>query len=225
MGKIAFIGIDPSINSTGISVRFCHKTDNNDIIEDSVKFYILKPDTKETTKTGKTKSPLSAKEIDAEKRNSDILKYLTYYKVLQKDSDSTEERELCKTQTFIHIIDAIKQLIIETMIVTDEIYICIEGISYGSSIRTVSVFDLAGLNYLIRFTILNILNGDGTYMQIVPPTSIKKFATGKGNANKDLVIEVFNGIYGKLNIPKVDDIADAFFMSRLAQRYYEKEHL
>ena len=47
----------------------------------------------------------------------------------------------------------------------------------------------------------------------MPPTEVKKFATGIGNCSKDAVINVFSSIFPNLlKIPKIDDIADSWFI-------------
>lgn len=215
---IAFIGIDPSINSTGVTVRLV-EYDNDVPREQAIRFYILKPDTHEVTKTGKIKSPLTNNEKEAQK-NIPELEYVLYNKIiLDKNTQDTSLIEKFKTFNLIEIANTILHII--ELYKVDEYYICIEGISYGSSIRTVSVFDLAGLNYLIRST---IFNKEYKHLYIIPPTGVKKFATGKGNAKKEVVVSMFEQLFSHLNIPKVDDIADAFFMSRMAQRLYEQEH-
>ena len=96
-----------------------------------------------------------------------------------------------------------------------ESFIVIEGISYGSSIRTKSVFDLAGLNYLIRYKLIKAF--DHSKFTIIPPSELKKFTTGKGNANKDTIVALFQLLYPNLSVPKLDDIADAYFMSNYAK--------
>lgn len=216
--RYAFIGIDPSINSTGVVTRISGVVNGQRTIL-GTNFYILKPDTHEVTKTGKTKSPLTKAEEEAQTKNQEYLKYVLYDKILiDKKNQDPILVEHNKTTNFINIVNKILEII--DSLEADKIYICIEGISYGSAGRTMSVFDLAGLNYMIRSSILN-KGYDNLY--ITPPTVIKKFASGKGNANKEVMIELFNAIYGYMNIPKADDIADAFFMSRYAQRICEKE--
>ena len=72
-----FIGIDPSINSTGIVIRLCDKS----LREKWSKYYILKGDTHELTKkTNKPKSPLSKAELEAQKRY-DNFNYILYDKI------------------------------------------------------------------------------------------------------------------------------------------------
>ena len=119
----------------------------------------------------------------------------------------------------ISLIDAIYNTIINVMqqYIDDEYFesfIVMEGISYGSSIRTKSVFDLAGLNYLIRYKLIKVFNH--TKFTIVPPSELKKFTTGKGNANKDTIVTLFQLLYPNLTLPKLDDIADAYFMATYA---------
>ena len=124
----------------------------------------------------------------------------------------------------ISLIDTIYNTIVNEMqkYINDEnfeSFIIMEGISYGSSIRTKSVFDLAGLNYLIRYKLIKVFNH--SKFTIVPPSELKKFTTGRGNANKENIVELFKIIYPELNIPKLDDVADAYFMSNYAKYLYQ----
>ena len=74
-------------------------------------------------------------------------------------------------------------------------------------------------NYMIR---KEFINNEDIRFFISPPTHIKKFATGIGNCKKEQVIELFKMIQPNLskNIPKVDDIADAYFMAKYARQIY-----
>ena len=121
----------------------------------------------------------------------------------------------------ISIVNKIKECIYDNIQGREHyiLYMVQEGISYGSSIRTKSVFDLAGLNYMIR---KEFINKEDIRFFISPPTHIKKFATGIGNCKKEQVIELFKMIQPNLskNIPKVDDIADAYFMAKYARQIY-----
>ena len=60
--------------------------------------------------------------------------------------------EYWKTVNMSRIVKAIKYCIYDNIQGRKNVklYIVQEGISYGSSIRTKSIFDLAGLNYMIR---------------------------------------------------------------------------
>ena len=99
-------------------------------------------------------------------------------------------------------------------------YVCQEGISYGSTVKTKSVFDLAGLNYLLRNTFIN--SSVCNYFVIASPSEIKKFATGKGNANKEMMVNMFSCIFPNLQLPKIDDICDAYFMANYASKLFEQ---
>jgi Holliday junction resolvasome RuvABC endonuclease subunit len=100
------------------------------------------------------------------------------------------------------------------------IYVCIEGISYGSS-QTRSVFDLAGLNYMIRSGLIKNCKGLTFNLTVGTPQEIKKFSTGKGNSAKDIIVQAFKAIYPDLVLPKIDDIADAYFMANYAKKIKE----
>ena len=103
----------------------------------------------------------------------------------------------------------------------ETIQIVIEGISYGSVQRTKSIFDLAGLNYLVRE---KFIEKEGINLTIAPPSEIKKFASGNGNCNKEVMVNLFMLSHQGFDIiPKVDDISDAWFMSNYAKKLYDDE--
>lgn len=129
--------------------------------------------------------------------------------------------EYWKTVNMISIVKKIKECIYDNIQgrKSYKLYIVQEGISYGSSARTKSVFDLAGLNYMIRN---EFIEKENISFFIAPPTHIKKFATGIGNCKKELIIELFKSVEPELanKLPKVDDIADAYYMSKFARQIY-----
>lgn len=212
-----FIGIDPSINSTGIVIRLC----DTDGYEKYIKYYILKGDQHKVTKKTKQQiNPLSRAEQLAQSSN-DNFNYILYDKYVSESKVASVENERCKTVSFMSLTNKLLELIKMEYEYAGcpEIYVVIEGISYGSTIKTSSVFDLAGLNYMIRAVMMNFTDK----VIVSPPSHVKKFATGVGNANKDLMIVTFKTIHPELDIPKIDDVADAFFMSRLAQKYFEEQ--
>ena len=200
-----YVGIDPSINSSGVYVRV--ESSIGELLEE--KFYIIKGD------------KLSKKEDAAELKNLAVFSYVIYDK--RNTTNGTNiENERNKAINFMSIVDAIKEIIETTDYRYDRmnrIYVCQEGISYGSRIRTKSIFDLAGLNFMIRSMIIKLGKGCNPIELIVgTPGEIKKFATGNGNANKDLILSCFKMIYPELDLPKLDDIADAYFMSMFAKK-------
>ena len=199
-----FVGIDPSLNSTGICILFYEE---DKLVKDM--YYIIKP------------NKLTKKEQAAQDAllNFD---YVLYDKIdLDMYKDNNLFSEYWKTVNMISIVKKIKECIYDNIQgrKSYKLYIVQEGISYGSSVRTKSVFDLAGLNYMIRN---EFIEKENITFFIAPPTHIKKFATGIGNCKKELIIEMFKSIEPELTnkLPKVDDIADAYFMSKFARHLY-----
>lgn len=194
-----YIGVDPSINSSGIA---CIAYEDGVKIDE--KFYIIKSE------------KLTKKESLAEEENLKIFEYIVYDRKQAKDKENNHEVEYYKTLSAIQvmdsILDCIKRFISKVTYPNKicELYICQEGISYGSIKRTKSVFDLAGLNYLLRNMIINSVSP--TYFIIATPSEIKKITSGNGNCKKEVMVSLFKSIYPNLNLPKVDDIADAYWM-------------
>lgn len=198
-----FIGIDPSINSTGMTIRtdtgFC-------------RFFIIKGD------------KLTKKEKNAQSANYEIFEYCLYQKENVKDTNNAHERELAKAHNLSTIADTIYNIIEELLqkfrktSTIDSVTICMEGISYGS-IHSAAVMDLAGLNYLIRDR-LHHHTIVGTLL-VTPPAEVKRFYTGSGNANKQLMISTFKGSFPDFDLPKLDDIADSDSMAKYARNWFE----
>lgn len=198
---ILYVGIDPSINSTGITIA---RYENN--VEVEIKFYIIK--------NGKlTKRESAANDA------IDNFEYIIYNKIdLTQFKDDNHVFEYYKTKNMVEVVNTIYDLILnEVKKYTSVVNVVIEGISYGSSIRTKSIFDLAGLNYMIRY---KLITSDIQHLNlsIATPSNIKKYATGKGNANKESIMTIFKYIFPEMqNIPKLDDIADSYFMAMFSR--------
>lgn len=95
--------------------------------------------------------------------------------------------------------------------------ICIEGFSYGS--RGAGVSTQYGIGWLIR---AELIRNGYTYID-VPPTSVKKFATGKGNTKKD---EMVLPIYKKWGFEhSSDNVRDAYVLAQIAKALHDKEGL
>lgn len=198
---ILYVGIDPSINSTGITIA---RYENN--VEVEIKFYIIKND-----KLTKRES--------AANDSIDNFEYIIYNKIdLTQFKDDNHVFEYYKTKNMVEVVNTIYDLILnEVKKYSAIVNVVIEGISYGSSIRTKSIFDLAGLNYMIRY---KLITGDIQHLNlsIATPSNIKKYATGKGNANKESIMTIFKYIFPEMqNIPKLDDIADSYFMAMFSR--------
>lgn len=203
-----FIGIDPSLNSSGICIQFY---ENN--IKKKEQFFIIKADKLTKKEKLAQESLLWFDYVLYDKTD------LTIYK------DYTEFEEYYKTKNIIEIADTIERVINDALPCDGQltIYIVQEGISYGSSCRTKSVFDLAGLNYLIRN---EFINKDNKFCYTISaPKHIKKFATGNGNASKDEMINGFKITHPELEvIPKIDDLADAYYMANYAKSIYDSNN-
>ena len=95
----------------------------------------------------------------------------------------------------------------------------LEGYSYGS---TGKVFHIAENTGTLKY----LMWDEELEFEIVPPTVIKKFATGKGNANKEKMYESFCKENPKLDlrsqltprssnvISPVSDVVDAYFIAK-----------
>jgi len=208
-----FIGIDPSMNSTGICVQ---KYDGDKKL--SEEFIILKPGDKDKPES----KWLNKKEKLAQ--NSDLpFEYMFYDKMdLTPYKELYHYGEYWKSWNMCMCAKTIKDIVKEyTKDNPESVSIVIEGISYGSVQRTKSIFDLAGLNYLVRE---KFIGKDEYVFTIAPPSEIKKFASGNGNCNKETMINLFAISHKEFAIiPKVDDISDAWFMSNYAKKLYDSE--
>ena len=206
---IYYVGIDPSMNSTGICIQ---KYDNDIKIKED--FIILKSvdERKDSSKW------LTKKEKIAEEHIDNFL-YLFYNKVdLTEFKTDNHLHEYWKSYNMCMCANTIKHIVNEfTKDNPSKIYLVMEGISYGSVQRTKSIFDLAGLNYLVRekFILQN-----GLFESIIAtPSEIKQFASGNGNCNKEVMINLFIMSHPNFEIlPKIDDIADAYYMSNYAKQ-------
>lgn len=95
--------------------------------------------------------------------------------------------------------------------------IAIEGFSFGSRGKGVST--QYGIGWIIR---TELLCQQMKYIEI-PPTSLKKFATGKGNASKDALVLP---IYKKWNYEhSSDNVRDAYVLAQMARGLHGKMKL
>ena len=95
--------------------------------------------------------------------------------------------------------------------------VTIEGFSYGSKGQGVST--QYGLGWIIRY----FLYERGYKYIEVPPTSLKKFATGKGTVKKDNMVLP---IYKKWGFEhSSDNVRDAFVLAQMAKGMYQSTNL
>lgn len=259
-----FIGIDPSLNSTGITIM--SNCDCNSDIGGYIfnRMFVVKP--KLTRKETKI--------LDEYKNTHDVIYKLNeptrdfYFNALTYDHDDanyynkepnkdSHKFELLKTTNLINITYKIEQVIKANIFDIVNLHLklnsiskkeydkhsyniichtCIETNSFNSRQHSVSLVELCGLNYLIRNMILflswnitklniKIINTD---LLCATPTEIKKFATFRGDADKELMMMCFKllqpDIIKELDGFKLDDVADSFFMCLYAISNYEKEN-
>jgi len=93
--------------------------------------------------------------------------------------------------------------------------IVIEGFSYGSKGR--SVFDIAYLGWRIREELERLKNTDSIPWIEVPPSQLKQFATGKGNANKEIILQQ---VYKRWGVEFSDNNqADAYVLAKIGEAF------
>lgn len=86
--------------------------------------------------------------------------------------------------------------------------VCMEGLAFMAR-NTTALVQLAGLNYLIRSAVVE--HKDKADWTIVAPSSLKKFITGKGTGQKDLVMLE---IYKRYGVSMDDNnVADAYALA------------
>lgn len=111
-------------------------------------------------------------------------------------------------------MDLARQIV--THIIANDV-ICIEGFSYGSKGKGVST------QYGIGWAIREELIRNGYTYYDVSPSSVKKFATGKGNAKKDAMVLP---IYKKWGFTHTsDNVRDAYCMAQMAKGINDTSNL
>lgn len=91
-----------------------------------------------------------------------------------------------------------------------------EGFAFGA---TGQIFNIAEFSGIIKYHINKIWFRDSDFFQI-PPTSLKKFITGKGTAKKELMIKE---VYKRYQFDTNDDnAADAFSLAVMGRAYLSK---
>jgi Holliday junction resolvasome RuvABC endonuclease subunit len=122
-------------------------------------------------------------------------------------------KEELKTYNIYNIVHYIKHV----LEVWKPNVVTIEGVSFGST-GSAALIDLSGLNYMVRMA---CIEAQVPNVFIVSPTQNKKFATGNGSAEKDVMISAWQKLekhmIGVEQYVKVDDIADAYFMARYGE--------
>lgn len=182
------IGIDPSVNSTGLCVS-----------GSGWNKYFLFP------------SKITKKSLEWSK-GVDWLDIEEYEKIPTNNIGKYHEKEFVKFGNLAVLVETISA-VLDTLIDKYEIdYVTMEGVSYGS-VSGAALVDLAFLNAMIRMK----LHDKKLKFYIVAPTEVKKYAVGNGSAEKSIMIMSWKKLDKNIqSIPdwfKCDDLADAYFMA------------
>lgn len=104
-------------------------------------------------------------------------------------------------------VDHILTEITRELTTTEYDLVCLEGYSFGSKGR--AVFQAGELGGIVRHW---LWSEEIPWIEI-PPTQVKKFATGKGNVNKD---QVMMQVYKRWGFEAPDDNqADAYVLAKI----------
>ena len=191
------IGIDYSLSSPGV----CVNTSDGEFKYEDCTFYFL-TNTKKYDATFKEKIAFGTSAVE-------------YIGTQHKPYTSEPERYSQIADWVIDIIKSQSQLMIGKLWEKKPI-IQIEDYSYGSTGR---VFHIAENLGLLKYKLKMECGWDYT---LLPPSVVKKFATDKGNANKDLMLDAFEKdtgtnlaqVFDTTSISPVSDVADAYFICK-----------
>lgn len=142
--------------------------------------------------------------------SSELMQLILYNKVNVDKSLPYHQQEIIKTNNIYNITSEISKLIDEYK----PDCCSIEGIAFCAN---GDVVGLSGLNYMTRMILIN--KHIDTY--IISPTQNKKYATGNGQADKELMMSAWRKlekhIYDENSGVKYDDVADAYFLTRYTE--------
>ena len=191
------IGIDYSLSSPGV----CVNTSDGEFKYEDCTFYFL-TNTKKYDATFKEKIAFGTSAVE-------------YIGTQHKPYTSEPERYSQIADWVIDIIKSQSQLMIGKLWEKKPI-IQIEDYSYGSTGR---VFHIAENLGLLKYKLKMECGWDYT---LLPPSVVKKFATDKGNANKELMLDAFEKdtgtnlaqVFDTTSKSPVSDVADAYFICK-----------
>lgn len=133
----------------------------------------------------------------------------------RRDEDLAVGRIMPKTLRGCPRLNFIQKTFLELVERSEPEAIILEGYSMGSHGRVFDIGELGGVLKLIAFQHeLEVL--------IVPPATLKKWVTGKGNANKKQMIAAVKKKW-KVEF-KSNDECDAVALLHFGEFYYEQKH-
>lgn len=145
------------------------------------------------------------------------------YYLIESDKEKSDSPSIEYTKRLMRIRDKIQGILDENSVT----HVGIEGMSFGSKGRV--IFELGGLSHMLR----EMLITTGRSFIVMPPTTVKKYWAGKGNAPKDAMIEEAENRkltidimknYGTKKSPNMrydDNVVDSFAICDLAKNIFE----
>lgn len=128
----------------------------------------------------------------------------------------TIQSAIIKTSPKQNYMERYNQILDEVRVAcrSKDVIFFIEGYSLGSFAKSTAMSNLIELGGIIRFYLWE----QGIPFIIVPPTLLKKFVTGKGNAKKE---DIKLGIYKRYAKEfKTSDEADAYGLVAMGYAYF-----
>ena len=90
----------------------------------------------------------------------------------------------------------------------------IEGYAFGAKGRVFTIGELGGVVKLVAWEL-------GIDIMVTPPSTLKKFTTGLGNANKEAMLKAVHDNWGYLTFQ--NDEADAYALYKFAERSQDRK--
>ncbi len=121
------------------------------------------------------------------------------------------DRPIDELERILGIVEEIEVMISDAVFDNVDMVV-IENLAFGVRNAT-SLTQLAALNYFVR----EMCQRNGWPFILVAPTTLKKFVTGKGNAEKSLMLL---SVYRKWGQPLTNDnMADAFALAKIGELF------
>jgi len=129
-------------------------------------------------------------------------------------SKPTGKKLVDETKRLMKIVDEVNSKINETVPDNVSALVVIEGLAFRA--QSTALMQIAGLNYLTRALMVNL---EYPFL-IVAPTTLKKFITGSGKGEKDLMMMKVYKDYGFEALDNNE--SDAFSLSVLGLAFLDK---
>ena len=176
------------------------------ICENGTKFHLIISDKLYSKKT-------------TESLKNDTFKYFKFY-IYEYSNQKNQPKEFNKSVNTYHICNIIQGILKGIKPKID----CanVEAIALSAN---GSIDQLSGINFITRFLLFN-KGLSFECVNLIPPSTLKRVSVGKGDAEKEAMVEAFKNIL-KFSFPKIlkeleilenqyhikiDDIADSYFL-------------